>query len=105
MKTTHLSKFKWGRKQQQQFQKILICIFRISYCSALKIILELLNMQSKYIMLIYAFLYPIYIKSLFKSELRWISYELNHFSMQLCKLNANNILNILNMGESNLLWN
>ena len=59
-KTTYLGKFKWGRKQQQ-FRKILICIFRISYCSTLNIILVLLNMQSKYIMLIYALFYPIYI--------------------------------------------
>ena len=50
-KTTYLGKFKWGWNNKQQVQKNLICKIRISYCSALNIILELLNMQEECTML------------------------------------------------------
>src|SRR3954466_13482516 len=50
----------------------------------------LLNRKIKCNMLIYAFFYPIYIYKLLNSELRLISYELNHFSMAFSKINANN---------------
>ena len=56
-------------------------------------------------MLINAFSYPIYIYNLFKSELRLISYEINHFNMAFMQINANNILNIFNMDESRKSWN
>ena len=45
-------------------------------------------------MLNYAFFYPIYIYSLFKSDLRLLSYELNYFSMAYGQNYTNNILNI-----------
>src|SRR3954469_2641340 len=50
----------------------------------------LLNRKIKCNMLIYAFFYPIYIYKLLNSELRLISYELNHFTMAFSKINANN---------------
>ena len=59
MKSTNLGKFKWDRNDKQQFGKIHMSIFWISYSSALKHILELLNMQSNATMLNYAFFYPI----------------------------------------------
>ena len=51
MKTTYLAKFKWGRNNKQQVRKTLICIYWVWYCSALNIILELLNMQDESTML------------------------------------------------------
>ena len=65
----------------------------------------LLNSKAKCIKLIYAFFYPIYILSLFKSELRLFSYEINHFNMAFKQINANSNLNILNMDEGSILWN
>src|SRR3954463_3789824 len=56
----------------------------------LKHILMLLNRKIKCNMLIYAFFYPIYIYKLLNSELRLISYEINHFTMAFSKINANN---------------
>src|SRR3954471_8035979 len=50
----------------------------------------MLNRKIKCNMLIYAFFYPIYIYKLLKSELRLISYEINHFNMAFSKINANN---------------
>ena len=43
---------------------------------------------------------PIYISSLIKMELRSLSYEINHFSMAIKQIHANNSLNISNMHES-----
>ena len=52
MKTTYLGKFKWGRNNKTTSpEKSSYAYFKVWYCSALNIILELLNMQSKYTML------------------------------------------------------
>ena len=51
-KTTYLGKFKWGRKQRTTIpENPHMHNFKVWYCSALNIILELLNMESKAIML------------------------------------------------------
>ena len=80
-----------------------ICVFWIWYCSALNTILMLLNSKMKCTKLIYALFHPIYIYSLFNSELRLISYEITHFNMAFMQINTNSILNILNMDESGIL--
>ena len=51
MKTTYLVKVKWGRKQRTTIPETPHEHIIDLYCSALNIILELLNMQSKATML------------------------------------------------------
>ena len=45
------------------------------------------------------------IYNLLNSELRLISYEINHFNMSFMQINANSKLNIFNMEVSGILWN